>query len=106
MLKNNNGQNPKISVCGLKKQLLSPNNTKGVGRILGDSPFRRIPAAARYDIVKQPYNYLLDKLGIKLRLPKSVITEKLEENEKLNDYMKFVLKRIRKLVELGYYAKA
>jgi len=106
MSKNNNGQNPKISVCGLKKQLLSPNNTKGVGRILGDSPFRRVPAAARYDIVKQPYNYLLDKLGIKLRLPKSVITEKLEENEKLNDYMKFVLKRIRKLVELGYYAKA
>jgi hypothetical protein len=90
----------------LKKQLLAPSNTKGAGRILGDSPFRRIPAAARYDIVKQPYNYLLDKLGIKIRLPKRIITECIEENENQNDYMKYILRRIRRLVELGYYAKA
>lgn len=90
----------------MKKQLLAPSNTKGVGRLLKDSPFRRIPAAARYDIIKQPYNYLLDGLGIKLRLPKIAITEKLEENEALNQYMEHILKRIRNLVSRGELAKA
>jgi len=95
-----------VSIKAMKKQLLAPSNTKGVGRLLKDSPFRRIPAAARYDIIKQPYNYLLDGLGIKLRLPKIAITEKLEENEALNQYMEHILKRIRNLVSRGELAKA
>lgn len=95
-----------VSVTAMKKQLLAPNYTKGVGRLLRDSPFRRIPAAARYDIVKQPYNYLLDGLGIKLRLPKFAITAKLKENEAQNEYMEHILKRIRKLVAKGELAKA
>lgn len=90
----------------MKKQLLAPSNTKGVGRLLKDSPFRRLPAAARYDIVKQPYNYLLEGLGIKLRLPKIAITAKMEENEAQNQYMEKILKRIRKLVAMGEMAKA
>ncbi|MDW0292375.1 MAG: hypothetical protein QN778_10750 [Nitrososphaeraceae archaeon] len=96
----------KISLEAMKNQLLAPSKTKGVGRLLKDSPFRRLPAAARYDIVKQPYNYLLGKLGIKLRLPKIAITEKLEENEAQNEYMEHILKRIRKLVAKGELAKA
>jgi len=96
----------KVCLQAMKNQLLAPSKTRGVGRLLGDSPFRRIPAAARYDIVKRPYNYLLDSLGIKLRLPKIAITEKLEENEAQNEYMEHVLKRIRKLVAKGELAKA
>lgn len=95
-----------VCIKAMKNQFLAPSNTKGVGRLLKDSPFRRIPAAARYDIVKQPYNYLLDSLGIKLRLPKIAITEKLEENEAQNQYMEHILKRIRKLVAKGELAKA
>lgn len=95
-----------VCIKAMKNQFLAPSNTKGVGRLLKDSPFRRIPAATRYDIVKQPYNYLLDSIGIKLRLPKIAITEKLEENEAQNQYMEHILKRIRKLVAQGELAKA
>jgi len=95
-----------IRLKAMKNQLLAPNKTKGVGRLLRDSPFRRIPAAARYDIVKQPYNYLLENLGIKLRIPKIALTEKLEDNEAQNEYMEHILKRIRKLVAKGKLAKA
>jgi len=95
-----------VCVQAMKKQLLAPINTKGVGRVLKDSPFRRIPAAARYDIVKQPKNFLLEQVGINIRLPKIAITEKLPENEAQNQYMKHILKRIRTLVDKGLYAKA
>lgn len=95
-----------IRLKAMKNQLLAPNKTKGVGRLLRDSPFRRLPAAARYDIVKQPHNYLLENLGIKLRLPKIAITGKLEENEAQNEYMEHILNRIRKLVAKGDLAKA
>jgi len=95
-----------LRLKAMKNQLLAPSKTRGVGRLLNDSPFRRLPAAARYDIIKQPYNYLLEKLDIKLRLPKIAITEKLEDNEAQNEYMEFVLDRIRKLVAKGELAKA
>jgi len=58
----------------MKRQLLSLAETKGsVGRILRDSPFRRIPAVCSYQVITQPYNPLLEGLGIKLRLPKKTI---------------------------------
>lgn len=96
----------KIHLEGMKKQLLTLNKVKGLGRILGDSPFRRIPSASRYDIITNPYNFLLEKLGIKLRLPKIVKYEGIPENEEMNKYMEHVISRIRKLVAEGKYAKA
>lgn len=94
----------------MKNQLLQPYKVKGVGRLMKESglcsPFRRIPSASRYDIITKPYNPVLEKLGIKLRLPKSVYYEGLEENEKLNKYMEHIIKRIRELTLAGEYAKA
>jgi len=96
--------NPHLSA--MKKQLLTLKKVKGLGRLLKDSPFRRIPSVSRYDIITNPYNFLLDKLGIKLRLPKRVNYELFKENEGLNKYMEHILKRIRKLTSQGEYAKA
>lgn len=93
-------------LSAMKKQLLTLNKVKGLGRLLKDSPFRRIPSVCKYDIITNPYNFLLEKLGIKLRLPKKVIYEVIEENEGLNKYMEHILKRIRKLTSRGEYAKA
>jgi len=90
----------------MKKQLLTLNKVKGLGRLLKDSSFRRIPSVSRYDLITNPYNFLLEKLGIKLRLPKQVKVEQFEENENLNKYMEHVLKRIRRLTSEGQYAKA
>jgi len=93
-------------LLSMKKQLLTPNKVKGLGRVLKDSPFRRIPSVSRYDIINNPYNYLLEKIGISLRLPKSTFRELIEENEEQNRYMKHILKRIRKLASEGKYTKA
>jgi len=93
-------------LSAMKKQLLTLNKVKGLGRLLKDSPFRRIPSVCKYDIITNRYNFLLEKLGIKLRLPKKVIYEVIEENEGLNKYMEHILKRIRKLTLQGEYAKA
>jgi hypothetical protein len=93
-------------LSAMKKQLLTLNKVKGLGRLLKDSPFRRIPSVSRYDIITNSYNFLLEKLGIKLRLPKKVIYEVIPENEGLNKYMEHILKRIRKLTSKGEYAKA
>jgi len=111
MLKNittaSNSVTGKIThLSAMKKQLLTLNKVKGLGRLLKDSPFRRIPSVSRYDIITNPYNFLLEKLGIKLRLPKKVIYEVIPENEGLNKYMEHILKRIRKLTSQGEYAKA
>jgi len=94
-------------LMGMKKQLLSFAETKGsVGRILKDSPFRRIPAVWKYQVITQPYNPLLEGLGIKLRLPKKTIIERIDSIESMNDYMTHILLRIRKLVARGDYSKA
>lgn len=93
-------------LSAMKKQLLTLNKVKGLGRLLKDSPFRRIPSVSKYDIITNSYNFLLEKLGIKLRLPKKVIYEVIPENEGLNKYMEHILKRIRKLTSKGEYAKA
>ena len=104
--------NEKISnfLDEMKSQLLQPSKVKGVGRLMTrtglSSPFRRIPAVSRYDIITNPYNPLLEKLGIKLRLPKIVNYEGIAENESLNKYMEHVLERIRRLTAAGEYAKA
>jgi hypothetical protein len=94
----------------MKSQLLQPSKVKGVGRLMTStglsSPFRRIPAVSRYDIITNQYNPLLLKLGIKLRLPKVTRRTVIEENEALNKYMEYVLARIRKLAAAGDYAKA
>ena len=96
----------KIRLTVMKNQVLTLGKNKGVGRLLKDSPFRRIPAVSRYDIITNSYNYLLEKIGIKLRLPKRTVRKSLKENEGLNKYMEFILRRVRKLVEQGKYAKA
>jgi hypothetical protein len=95
----------KIHFNAMKKQLLSPSKVKGSGRIIEGSPFRRIPAASQYQVIKQPYNKILEEVGIKLRLPKKVIHKGLP-SEELNKYMAHVIKRIRKLVARGDYSKA
>lgn len=78
---------------------------KGTGRVLIGSPFRRIPAAGLFQVIKQPYNDLLLEIGIKLRLPKHVKYAGLP-TEELNKYMAHVVRRIRKLVKKGEYSKA
>lgn len=91
----------------MKKQLLSFAETNGSsGRILRDSPFRRIPAVWKYQVITQPYNPLLEGLGIKLRLPKKTIIERIDSTESMNEYMTHILLRIRKLVDRGDYSKA
>ena len=90
----------------MKKQLLSLGKSKGTGRLLGDSPFRRIPAVTKYQIVTKPYNMLLEKLNIKLRLPGHSIRKLDKTQEEMNKYMEKVLKRIRNLVANGAYSKA
>jgi hypothetical protein len=91
----------------MKKQLLSFAESNGTsGRILGDSPFRRIPAVLKYQVITQPYNPLLEGLGIKLRLPKKTIIERIDSTESMNEYMAHILLRIRKLVGRGDYSKA
>lgn len=91
----------------MKKQLLSLAKNKGsVNRLLGDSPFRRIPAAAKYQVITQPYNPLLEGLGIKLRLPKKTIRERIDSTEDMNRYMERILLRIRNYVSRGEYSKA
>lgn len=89
----------------MKKQLLSLIKVKGTGRVLSGSPFRRIPAASLYQVIKQPYNQILLEIGIKLRLPKQVIHAGLP-TEELNKYMAHIVRRIRKLVAKGEYSKA
>jgi len=95
----------KIHFKAMKKQLLSLIKVKGTGRVLSGSPFRRIPAANLYQVIKQPYNFLLLEMGIKLRLPKKVNHSGLP-TEELNKYMAHVVRRIRKLVKNGDYTKA
>lgn len=90
----------------MKKQLLSLGKAKGVGRILGDSPFRRIPSVSEYKIITNPYNFLLEELEIKLRLPKRTKRNLIKNQESMNEYMTHVLKRIRKLVANEEYSKA
>lgn len=95
-------------LAGMKDQLLSLSKIKGAGRILKDSPFRRLPAVQKYQVVVNEYNPLLEKLGIKLRLPKKVIIEPIKDapNQEMNKYMKHVIVRIRGLVSKGEYSKA
>lgn len=91
----------------MKKQLLSLSQKKGsVGRLLRDSPFRRLPAVWKYQVITQPYNPLLEGFGIKLRLPKKTIRQRNEETEEMNKYMEHVLLRIRHAVSKGDYSKA
>jgi hypothetical protein len=59
-----------------------------------------------YQVITQPYNPLLEGLGIKLRLPKKTIWQGIESTELMNDYMAHILRRIRKLVDRGDYSKA
>ena len=91
----------------MKKQLLSLSQKKGsVGRLLRDSPFRRLPAVWKYQVITQPYNPLLEGFGIKLRLPKKTIRQRIEETEEMNKYMEHVLLRIRHAVSKNNYLKA
>lgn len=91
----------------MKKQLLSLSQKKGsVGRLLRDSPLRRLPAVWKYQVITQPYNPLLEGFGIKLRLPKKTIRQRIEETEEMNKYMEHVLLRIRYAVSKGDYSKA
>jgi hypothetical protein len=91
----------------MKKQLLSLSQNKGsVGRLLRDSPFRRLPAVLMYQVITQPYNPLLEGLGIKLRLPKKTIRYRIDETEEMNRYMERVLLRIRKFILEGNYSAA
>jgi len=100
-------QHVKSLLRAMKKQLLSLAKNKGsVNRLLGDSPFRRIPAAAKYQVITQPYNPLLEGLGIKLRLPKKTIRERIDSTEDMNRYMERILLRIRNYVSRGEYSKA
>jgi hypothetical protein len=96
----------KIHLAEMKKQLLSLGKKKGVGRILGDSPFRRIPAVSKFQIITKPYNMVLEALKIKLRLPAHSMRELDKDQNRMNKYMEHVLKRIRKLVANGAYTKA
>lgn len=91
----------------MKRQLLSLAEKKGsASRLLGDSPIRRLPAAAEYQVITQPYNPLLEGFGIKLRLPKKTKTSGIRETEALNRYMERIILRIRKHVKKGEYSKA
>jgi len=105
-MKNETLQLLKIHLDAMKKQLLSFPKKKGVGRLLGDSPFRRIPAVSKFQIIVKPYNMLLEALKIKLRLPAQSMRELDKDQNRMNKYMEHVLRRIRKLVENGAYIKA
>jgi len=89
----------------MKKQLLALGKAKGIGRICGDSAFSRIPTAASFIVETQPYNMFLEKLGMKLRLPMEYQYKK-TEFDKLNKYMQFTLRRIRKHVKNKNFKKA
>lgn len=90
----------------MKSQLLAMGKDKWTGRIEKDSAFRRLPAVEVYKIITNEYNPLLLELGIKLRLPKRTVRVPIKEQERLNDYMSYIIRRIRKLVSLGEYQKA
>jgi len=105
-MKNETLQLLKIHLDAMKKQLLSFPKKKGVGRLLGDSPFRRIPAVSKFQIIVKPYNMLLEALKIKLRLPAQSMRELDKDQNRMNKYMEHVLRRIRKLVAKGAYTKA
>jgi len=96
----------KNHLTAMKKQLLSESKVSGVGRILGDSSFRRIPAVSSFKVKKQPYNQLLMELGIKLRLPKGTEIEILKDQNKMNKYMSHIISRIRTEVSAGNSKKA
>jgi hypothetical protein len=89
----------------MKKQLLSLGKAKGIGRICQDSAFWRIPTAASFRIETKPYNMFLEKLGIKLRLPMEYKYTK-TKYDKLNKYMDFTIRRLRKHIASGNYKKA
>jgi len=89
----------------MKRQLLSPSKVKGTGRVIKDSSWFRIPAVTKYVVKVQPYNPLLEQLGIKLRLPMKFEAET-NSSEKANRYMKWTIYRIRKLVSKNEYSKA
>jgi len=95
----------KSHFTAMKKQLLALGKAKGIGRICGNSAFSRIPTAASFVVETQPYNMFLEKLGLKLRLP-AEYQYKTTEYDKLNKYMQFVIKRIRKQVSNSNFEKA
>jgi len=89
----------------MKKQLLALGKAKGIGRICGNSAFSRIPTAASFVVETQPYNMFLEKLGMNLRLPMEYQYKK-TEFDKLNKYMQFIIRRIRKQVKNKNFKKA
>lgn len=89
----------------MKRQLLSPSKVKGTGRVIKDSSWFRIPAVSKFVVRVQPYNPLLESIGIKIRLPMK-FEAKTNSSDRANRYMKWTIFRIRKLVSKGEYEKA
>ena len=78
------------------RQLLANYNPRGKGRVITDSPWRRIPSVSEFKVETSEYNQILDKLfGVKLRRPRKHKILVGPQN-KQNDYMEHQLWRIRK----------
>lgn len=68
---------------------------------------------SKFEIKKRPYNKLLEEVGVKVRLPRrstDMYVEKVEHNEKLNRYLTYQIKYLKKLRDKGemkkYFKKA
>jgi hypothetical protein len=84
----------KNRLTAMKAHLLKISKGKFTGRIL-NSGWRRVPAITKFNVFVQEYNSILEKIGIKLRLPPKIEWE-LTKMDRCNRYMKHQVIRLNK----------
>lgn len=100
--------NKKLSTNALaliKEQLLELGKVKTVGKVVRNSSFRRIPSVRMFEVMQSKFNPILEKLGIKLKLPREY-KYSVRETNSMNRYMKFQILKIRSLCASNHKAKA
>jgi len=85
----------KNQLAAMKDQLFGLSQDKAYGRIIKNSSWRRLPAIKSFEVIVNEYNGILEKLGINLRIPSNIKSEK-NTTDRANRYMKHQILRIRK----------
>ena len=101
-----NQQKDLTALTKIKDQLLALGKVRAVGRVMKGSPFRRIPSVTMFNVLSTKMNPILEKLGIKLRLPADYEYKLDKSQNQMNRYMAHMIKTIRNLVKSGEKKKA
>lgn len=88
----------------MKKQLCGGAIVNASKRILG-SGWKKLPSVNKFIVRVRPYNSIMQKVGINLRVPPQLEVVPRRENQRMNRYLQRMVIKIRKLRDQGEYKK-